>query len=129
MHYCIWRWLDQYFVLELLSSQTEIKHVKKQGRIQGLVLAHRCYGNVYTNSFIQTMHCDTFKQTWVADPGIHKVFNSTFLSVLLILGVWERADASALKIWLLTLFCLSSPLIWAPSLGAQAGIPASESLW
>ena len=27
------------------------------------------------------------------------------------------------------LFCISSPLIWAPSLGAQTSIPASESLW
>ena len=27
------------------------------------------------------------------------------------------------------LFCISSPLIWAPSSGAQTGIPASESLW
>ena len=29
--------------------------------------------------------------------------------------------------WLL--FCISSPLTWAPSLGAQTGILASERLW
>ena len=29
MHYCIWRLLDQYFVLELLPSQIEINCVKK----------------------------------------------------------------------------------------------------
>ena len=29
MHYCIWRSLDHYFVLKLLSSQIEIKYVKK----------------------------------------------------------------------------------------------------
>ena len=29
MYYCIWRQLDQYFALELLSSQIEIKCVKK----------------------------------------------------------------------------------------------------
>ena len=33
--------------------------------------------------FIQTIHCDTFQQTWVADPHIHKVLNSTYLRVLL----------------------------------------------
>ena len=33
--------------------------------------------------FIQTIHCDTFQQTWVADPHIRKVLNSTYLSVLL----------------------------------------------
>ena len=31
--------------------------------------------------------CDTFKQTRVLDTGIHKVFNSTILSVLLRLNV------------------------------------------
>ena len=30
MHYCIWRQLDQNFVLELLSSQIEIKCAKKK---------------------------------------------------------------------------------------------------
>ena len=30
--------------------------------------------------------------------------------------------------WLM-LFRISSPLIWAPSLCAQTGIPVSESLW
>ena len=37
--------------------------------------------------FIQRVHCDTFKQTRVADCGIHKVFNSTFVSALLKLNV------------------------------------------
>ena len=32
------------------------------------------------DSLIKTIHCDTFKQTWAADPGIHKVFNSTFFT-------------------------------------------------
>ena len=30
--------------------------------------------------------------------------------------------------WLM-LFCISSPLIWAPSLDNQTGISASERLW
>ena len=30
--------------------------------------------------------------------------------------------------WLM-LFCISSSLIWAPSLGAQTGIPATERIW
>ena len=30
MHYCIWRLLEQYFVLELLSSEIEIKCVTKR---------------------------------------------------------------------------------------------------
>ena len=32
-------------------------------------------------------YCDTFKQTLVADTGIHKVFNLTILSALLRLNV------------------------------------------
>ena len=46
------------------------------------------------------------------------------------LNFWERVDAFALNMikWLM-LFCISSPLIWAPSSGAQTGIPASESPW
>ena len=31
--------------------------------------------------FIQTIHCNAFKQARVADTGIHKVFNSTFLYI------------------------------------------------
>ena len=37
--------------------------------------------------FIQTILCDTFKQTRVAGTGIHKVVNSTILSALLRLNV------------------------------------------
>ena len=33
--------------------------------------------------FKQIIHCDTFKQTCVADPSMLKVFNSIFLSALL----------------------------------------------
>ena len=37
--------------------------------------------------FIQAAHCDTFKQNRLAKTGIYKVFNSTFLCVLLKLNV------------------------------------------
>ena len=80
-------------------------------------------------SFIKMIHFDTFKQTWVADPGIHKVFNSTFLSVLLkCLRTSRRICVKDMVKWLM-LFRISSPLIWAPSLGSQTGILSSESLW
>ena len=36
---------------------------------------------------------------------------------------------NVIKILLLTLFYISSLLIWTSSLGAQTVIPASESLW
>ena len=35
------------------------------------------------NLFLETILCDTFKQTSVGDTGIHMVFNLTILSVLL----------------------------------------------
>ena len=41
------------------------------------------YGNVYTSDAI----LDVFKHATVADIGIHKVFNSTILNVLLKLNV------------------------------------------
>lgn len=63
-----------------------------QCRVQGLVWAHQDYGKVYTN--------DTFKQVIVADTGIHKVYNSTFLSLLLKLNTWQSVDTFALKIQL-----------------------------
>ena len=34
------------------------------------------------NLNVFVVHCDTFKKTWATDPGIHKAFDSTFLSVL-----------------------------------------------
>ena len=46
----------------------------------------------------QTILCDTFKQTRVADTGMLKVFNSTILSELLKLNVLEEADAFPLMI-------------------------------
>ena len=54
------------------------------------------------------IQCGTFKQTWVAEPGIHKVFDSTFLSVLLKSGVCKCADAFGLKIWLNDWCCFAS---------------------
>ena len=45
-----------------------------------------------------------------AHPGIHKVFNSTFLSALLKLNVWECVDAFALKVWL-NGWCFASVLL------------------
>ena len=80
------------------------------------------------DSFIQTIHCDTFKQAWTADPGIVKVFNSIFYYVLLkCLRTCKHICVEDMIKWLI-LFCISSPLIWAPGLGAQTGIPASERL-
>ena len=63
-----------------------------QCRVQGLVWAHQDYGKVYTN--------DAFKQAIVADTGTHKVYNSTFLSLLLKLNTWQSVDTFALKIHL-----------------------------
>ena len=51
---------------------------------------------------------------------------------LLKLNVWECVDPFALKIslngWYYFALC-SSLLIWAPSFGAQTGIPVSERFW
>ena len=49
------------------------------------------------NLFIQTILCDKFKQTWVANTGIHKVLHSTILNALLRLNVSEGVDAFALR--------------------------------
>ena len=55
--------------------------------------------------------CDAFKQTGVADTCICQVFNSTILSELLELNVWEGVDAFALKIWLYSC-CFASVFLW-----------------
>ena len=70
------------------------------------------------DSFIQTVHCDKFKQTWVAGSHIYKALNWTFVSVLLkCLRICRRICIEDIK-WLI-LFCINSPLIWAPSLGTK----------
>ena len=88
------------------QKHEKLKKNDMQGHTQGLVWAHQCYKIL--DSSIQAIHCDTFKQTWVAHLGIHKVFNSTFLSVSFRLHVWERADEFALKIWLNGWCCFGS---------------------
>ena len=88
------------------QKHEQLKKNDMQGHIQGLVWAHQCYKIL--DSFIQAIYCDTFKQTWIAHSGIHKVFNSTFLSVSFRLHVWERADEFALKIWLNGWCCFGS---------------------
>ena len=81
--------------------------------------------------FMQTIHYDTFKtlnQAGVAGTDILQVFNSTFLRVLLKSNVRQHAEATCKILLNRILFCISIPLIWAPSLGRQNGISASESL-
>ena len=61
---------------------------------------------------IQMMHRNTFKQTWAADPGIHKVFNLTFFTEVKCLRTCRPICVEYIIKWLL-LFSISSHLIWA----------------
>ena len=97
--YCCLMFLPVIVAIFLLLSVTRILNVSIfncQGHIQSFIWAHWCYWNV---GFINTtIHSDTFKQTWVPDTAIHKVFNSTFLSGHLVwapkqyTGVWKPLD-------------------------------------
>ena len=98
--------IPDIFAWDSWEKAFSIKDIKSsQSLIQGLVWAHWCYRNVvffYTNNIL--LYCYTFKQTWVGDPGMLKVFNP---NVLL------KCCAEDMIKWLM-LFCISSPLIWAP---------------
>ena len=61
----------------------------------------------YTRSLIQHFQCFTWLKR---------------------LGTYCRICFEDMIKWLI-LFCISSPLIWASSLGGQTGIQVSESLW
>ena len=101
-----------------------------QGYVQDEVWAHQCYGNVgfvyklmYKYKQYIVIHLNRLKQA-----HRHKVFNSTFQSVLLKCLRMCRCISVVDMIKWLMLFCISSLLIYAPSLGTQNSILASETL-
>ena len=78
---------------------------------------------------LQMINCDKLKHTRVAHPGIHKIFNWIFLSILVkCLRMYRCICIEDIIKWLM-LFCISSSLTWAPSLGIQTRVLAFESLW